>query len=373
MSTSQNYFPEFMGRVLGVAGLMHLGARDILVPGDATVLDADFTLYVKLTSPQPLTIPLPAPSTLSTMPGSRKIRVFDVNGNAGANAITVDGNGALIDGFPTALINGNFGGLELEWQGNHWHAVGSNFGYALTQIQGFAGMDAPPQAANADDDEFNNGVLAPEWELFGFVTLDPDPPARGESGGMAASTARLSTTQRQGWVLIQVSPDNSAAILHKPLLSAMTEGMIYTKFSMDSNENIAATDSISLFLCQSVLSGSDYVPDFDNMLSVQLNRKTSDNTWTLQAGKTVASLGTVLYNKSLDSFTQPVTRLAIARSGTTFRFYAISESGGVKHLADTTALLNPDRVAISCNNSVDPAPVYGVDYIRRVDGAYPTF
>ena len=68
---------------------------------------------------------------------------------------------------------------------------------------------------------------------------------------------------------------------------------------------------------------------------------------------------------------QPFDRMQIYRNGTTFRFCGF-EAGGFRALGSTTvcARARPDGVWWFATGG--PSPVFGLDYVRRLDGVYPT-
>ncbi|GAF83326.1 unnamed protein product, partial [marine sediment metagenome] len=72
--------------------------------------------YVVLVNPTaPTTVYLPAAPDTGTA-----FKIKDYGPNALANNITIDGNGKDIDGNGTALINTNYGAIELVYNGTAW-------------------------------------------------------------------------------------------------------------------------------------------------------------------------------------------------------------------------------------------------------------
>ena len=69
---------------------------------------------------------------------------------------------------------------------------------------------------------------------------------------------------------------------------------------------------------------------------------------------------------------QPIDRMQIYRDGTTYRFAVGSEAGGFKDLGSTVNAISPDRVGVVGIAVDGPSPVFGIDYIRRKDGTFPT-
>ena len=116
----------------------------------------------------------------------------------------------------------------------------SRVGSGLAGSLGAFGPDLLPTPANADDDEFNGfDAIAsmatacghrPSWRTAAGATI------------VGPNVVRQSVTARTGWLLFQ--PDASA-YYSKLLASALTTGLIYAKFSMDSNAG-AGTNGFAL-------------------------------------------------------------------------------------------------------------------------------
>lgn len=369
MTASASVNPDLRGFIVDTAIVRYLGDRLVELPADLVLDEADTSLAVAMNPPAIAVFELPDPSTLSDIPGSKRLRFFDSIGQAGAYNILINATGgALIDGVPQISIVGNWGAVEVEWRGTYWHAAST---FNVMTLGGVFGLDGQPTPVDADSDEFNAEELSADWALGSNVALDPDPPARGETFSGPA-LVRISTTQRPGWLLLQPSDDNPGALFHKPLAAPLANGFLYLKFSMDSNENIPASDVFQFGIFQTTTSLGEIIPDLDNCVVIGLARDTSDNSWNLVANYKVAGVGATLYDKTLDSFTQPFTRMAVGRDGTNFRVYVGSESGGFKHVGSFSGAINPDRVAFVVNNNSAPAGVYGIDYVRRIDGVLPT-
>jgi len=80
-----------------------------------TILDTDERIYID-SSGGTFTITLPAsPDT------DKEYEVIDSTGNCNANTVTVDGNGNDIIGGSTYLINTNYEGLRLIFNGTNWN------------------------------------------------------------------------------------------------------------------------------------------------------------------------------------------------------------------------------------------------------------
>ena len=365
MSDNTNSNPAFVGQVVQTAGVLEMGERVIASPSDLPIVGTDQNLTFALTSPQSLSVDLPNIASLGTIAGGRKIRCFDKNGDWGANPVTFNGTGgALIDGVASVTVSQPFGGVVFEWRGTYWHATGLNASFG-----GFTGavtVDAPPETANPADDEFNAATLGDEWAVFGS-TVDPAPPARGATFAGPAQV-RVSQAVRTGWLMVQPSSDSNPATIHRSLGAAMTQGMVYAKFSMDSNASIGP-DIFTFALTQSSAGN----PDFNNAVFLELRRAVADDQWTLTAGRKIAGVGTTTYTTTITLPFQPVSRVQITRNGTRFDVYAGSSPGGMKFLGTfTSGALNPDRIAISVSNFDYATTIYGLDYVRRLDGVNPT-
>jgi hypothetical protein len=362
MSDNANLNPQFRGQILETASTIETGSRVIASPSDLPILGTDTCLDIKLTVPQALAITLPSLAQLATVVGGRKLRILDANGSWGTCPVTLNASGAdKIDGESSITLSQPWGGVEIESRGTYWHVSLSGV-VGLGGMGGGFGPDLLPTPAAADDDEFNGTTLASSWQLFG-AALQAGDPSRGATI-VGPNMVRVSQTLRTGWLLFQ--PDATAGI-SKLLSTPMTQGAIYCKFSMDANDSVGP-DAFSLALCQSALGNID----LDNAVSVTIQRATADYTWTVIAEKRVAGVSTTVYSKTLDSLVQPFDRIQINRNGGSFLFFIGSEAGGMKYLGTAAAAINPDRVAMLGNNTGGPSTIYGLDYIRRVDGVNPT-
>lgn len=94
--------------------------RFITKPGDVDIIDTDRTLLLNKTVGQATNIFLEPLPVLNT-----RLQIKDDKGDAAVNNITVEGNGNLIDGGATALININYGWLSLVFNGTQWNVLSS--------------------------------------------------------------------------------------------------------------------------------------------------------------------------------------------------------------------------------------------------------
>jgi len=362
VSDNANLNAQFRGQILESASTIETGSRVIASPSDLPILGTDTCLDIKLTVPQALAITLPSLAQLATVVGGRKLRILDANGSWGTYPVTLNASGAdKIDGESSITLSQPWGGVEIESRGTYWHVSLSGV-VGLGGMGGGFGPDLLPTPANADDDEFNGTTLASSWQLFG-AALQAGDPSRGATI-VGPNVVRVSQTLRTGWLLFQ--PDASA-YFSKLLSTPMTQGAIYCKFSMDANDSVGP-DAFGLLLCQSTAGNID----IDNAVSVSILRSTADFTWTVKAEKRVAGVSTTVYSKTLDSLVQPFDRIQINRNGGNVLFFIGSEAGGMKYLGTIAAAINPDRVAMAGFNTGGPSTIYGLDYIRRVDGVNPT-
>lgn len=137
---------DYQAQLLFTAGLLQTGARVVVTSDDLTIQDSDYTLVVQRSPAGPSTIALPAASGLSTVPGSRFLRIFDGTGDAATNNITITGTGALINGAASIVINQNWGSAALEWMGTYWYwHQGASSSGSLT-------AHAPTHRAGGTDD-----------------------------------------------------------------------------------------------------------------------------------------------------------------------------------------------------------------------------
>lgn len=362
MSDNANLNAQFRGQILESASTIETGSRVIASPSDLPILGTDTCLDIKLTVPQALAITLPSLAQLATVVGGRKLRILDANGSWGTYPVTLNASGAdKIDGESSITLSQPWGGVEIESRGTYWHVSLSGV-VGLGGMGGGFGPDLLPTPANADDDEFNGLTLSPAWQLLA-ATAQAGEPQRGATI-VGPNVVRQSVTARTGWLLFQ--PDASA-YYSKLLASALTTGLIYAKFSMDSNAG-AGTNGFALLLGQSAAGNLDV----NNAVSLTLARTGGSNTWMITAEQRVGGISTTVYSATLDSFVQPIDRMQIYRDGTTYRFAVGSEAGGFKDLGSTVNAISPDRVGVAGVAVGGPSPVFGIDYIRRQDGTFPT-
>lgn len=234
-------------------------------------------------------------------------------------------------------------------------------------FQGGLSLDAKPATPHADDDEFDATTLSTSWSKH-FTTV-VDPPKRG-AGFLVSSTPasmRTSLTQRRGWLLMQAESSQGDAAISKVLSSAFTGGLIYTKVSIDGDNSIQQ-NYFAFGICQTLSGGIDGF----NLMQVALNKDGADNSWLLTATAIEAGT-TAVYTDSLDSFLTPICRMAIGIDGNDIHFFAGGEQGNFKHLGYyTKSTFTPARIFFNNWNGQGVPPVNGIDYVRRLDGAFPT-
>lgn len=95
-----------VGFVTGYTSPQNIYNQKIIVSANTTLTNTNFVVFVD-SSTSGLTITLPA----SPVDG-QVYKIKDV-GSANINNIIIDGNGNTIDGFPTAIINTQRGGIEI--------------------------------------------------------------------------------------------------------------------------------------------------------------------------------------------------------------------------------------------------------------------
>ena len=243
----------------------------------------------------------------------------------------------------------------------------------LSPLLGFQSFLAPAPPLAASDpvsDEFDDSVLDSSWirlhSVLGTV------PQRGAGFAPPGPAARESLSQRPGWYLLQPSADGNLCGIHKSIPSPTATGLYYCRFSMDSNQTVPSSiDGITLSLCQTI--NGDEV-DTDNIVSVILTRDTADNTWTVKMSRKIAGVAATIYLQSLDSFSQPITQMAIAYASDLNTWVGMvgSDAGGWKILGTlVSGALSPDRIFISTVSTAQPNAIFGLDYVRREQGLLP--
>lgn len=85
--------------------------------GTYTVLNSDQRIYVD-SNGGAFTVTLEASPTLN-----RELEIIDSVGSCGTNNVTVDGNGNNIIGSATHLMNTNYEGLRLVFNGTNWNLI----------------------------------------------------------------------------------------------------------------------------------------------------------------------------------------------------------------------------------------------------------
>jgi hypothetical protein len=97
-----------------------LNLRVVTVPGNVQVLNTDYTVVIKKTVDQITTVYAPSNPT-----SGQRFQVKDGNGHSVSFPITVDGNGFLIDGSPTIVLNTGYEALELTFDTTQWYITSS--------------------------------------------------------------------------------------------------------------------------------------------------------------------------------------------------------------------------------------------------------
>ena len=280
----------------------------------------------------------------------------------GHESFTVAASGAdKIDGESSVTLSQPFGCIILESRGTYWHVDASG-------LLGFGGMgggfgpDLLPTPANADDDEFNGLTLSSAWQLLG-ATVQAGDPQRGVTI-VGPNVVRQSLSVRSGWFMFQ--PD-VGAYYSKLLATSLTTGMVYAKFSMDSNAGVGP-DAFALLLGQSTAGNLD----IDNAVSVSLGRAVGEATHGPSRPEARCRGQHHGLHSNARQFCAAVRPHANLSQRNDIRVFVGSEAGGFKALGSTTAALAPDRMAFGGFATGGPSPVFGLDYVRRLDGVYPT-
>lgn len=114
------YYNIAIGSVLcynGSAFTSPLIKSSVTKTGTYTALASDQRIYVD-SSGGAFTVTLEASPTLN-----RELEIIDSVGSCGANNVTVDGNGNNIIGSATHLMNTNYEGLRLVFNGTNWNLI----------------------------------------------------------------------------------------------------------------------------------------------------------------------------------------------------------------------------------------------------------
>ena len=90
--------------------------REIIAPGDVTVLITDYTIYINKTSPEATNIFLP-----SATPANRRLQVICNSTVSGVYPVTITPNGGdTITGFSTLLLETGYQAVSLISLTNKW-------------------------------------------------------------------------------------------------------------------------------------------------------------------------------------------------------------------------------------------------------------
>jgi hypothetical protein len=101
------------------------------VLADVAIVTTSPTLISMLNSVVVVTRNSPTVLNLPSDPSSGKmIKIKDGNGNAAVHNITIQGNGKLIDGESSLVINVNYSGVSLVYNGSQWNVIGRPKGYS---------------------------------------------------------------------------------------------------------------------------------------------------------------------------------------------------------------------------------------------------
>ena len=103
-------FTELGGKVV-------VSARSVAV--NALLDSADYYVGVD-SSAGPITVTLP---DITTVEVGQEFCIKDEIGQAGVNAITIDGNGALIDGQSTFVLSASREGIKCISRGTFWSII----------------------------------------------------------------------------------------------------------------------------------------------------------------------------------------------------------------------------------------------------------
>jgi hypothetical protein len=91
---------------------------DVLIGTAATVNPTNIDKYVMVSGVGLVTVNLPGSPAVG-----QEHHVKDRQGIAASSGITVDGNGGLIDGATTSVINTNYGSIHAVWDGAQWNLL----------------------------------------------------------------------------------------------------------------------------------------------------------------------------------------------------------------------------------------------------------
>ena len=117
-----------------VAGNLSIAYPNVSISASTSVTNGN-TVYLVDTTAGPITLTLPAASTVS----QQLIFVKDSAGSANTNNITVQSAGGLVDNVTSLIISKNYGPIIFYSNGTNWYAVSFNNIDNATVSLGYAG------------------------------------------------------------------------------------------------------------------------------------------------------------------------------------------------------------------------------------------
>lgn len=231
-----------------------------------------------------------------------------------------------------------------------------------TQIE--SSLWYPPETAHQWDDEFDGGVISPDWVVSVAVSSTPiDPYAHVAAGGPRAEL-------RNSWLRAQCYPANFL-ILTKSILPLPTNMFVWARFKYNTPHSV----SPGIF---DFISGIRLGVDFDNRINFWLVNTPSAGVMQayLEVREGAAQVALFTTKDLFGSVTQPpeYEYLGVQKLGSVYHFWVAAAGGSWQWLGTHTyAGAAIEDVAVDMRSDVTAggpgSPIQSCDFIRFVESA----
>ena len=231
-----------------------------------------------------------------------------------------------------------------------------------TQIEGV--LWYPPETAHQWDDEFDGGVISPDWTIATAISATPiDPYAHVAAGGPRAEL-------RNSWLRAQCYPANFL-ILTKSILPLPTNMFVWARFKYNTPHSV----SPGIF---DFISGIRLGVDFDNRINFWLVNTPSAGVVQayLEVREGAAQVALFTTKDLFGSVMQPpeYEYLGVQKLGSVYHFWVAAAGGSWQWLGTHTyAGAAIEDVAVDMRSDVTAggpgSPIQSCDFIRFVESA----
>jgi hypothetical protein len=231
-----------------------------------------------------------------------------------------------------------------------------------TQIEGV--LWYPPETAHQWDDEFDGGVISPDWTIATAISATPiDPYAHVAAGGPRAEL-------RNSWLRAQCYPANFL-ILTKSILPLPTNMFVWARFKYNTPHSV----SPGIF---DFISGIRLGVDFDNRINFWLVNTPSAGVVQAYLEVREGAVQVALFTTKdlFGSVMQPpeYEYLGVQKLGSVYHFWVAAAGGSWQWLGTHTyAGAAIEDVAVDMRSDVTAggpgSPIQSCDFIRFVESA----